>query len=74
VRPIGSNVAGPSWRKAQSSVGNGACVEVAVAQDMVAVRDSKHPSGPILQYAAPEWEAFLSAAKNGEFDNVHGIS
>lgn len=59
-----------AWRKAQSSVGNGACVELAPINGMVAVRDSKDPGGPVLRYTAAEWAAFLDAAKKGEFDNL----
>jgi len=57
------------WRKAQSSAGNGACVEVAPANGMIAVRDSKDPAGPILTYTPREWHAFLDGAKKGEFDS-----
>jgi hypothetical protein len=56
------------WRQARSSVNNGACVEVAPINGMVAVRDSKDPEGAMLVYAAPEWRAFLCGAKAGEFD------
>jgi Domain of unknown function (DUF397) len=59
-----------AWRKAHSSVGNGACVELAPAAGMVAIRDSKDPDGPMLRYTAAEWHAFLDGAKKGEFDNL----
>ena len=58
------------WRKAQGSVNNGACGEVAHADDMIAVRDSKNPAGPVLTYNRHEWVAFLDGAKRGEF-NAH---
>ncbi len=45
-------------------------VELAPANGMVAIRDSKDPGGPVLQYTAAEWNAFLDAAKKGEFDNL----
>jgi Domain of unknown function (DUF397) len=60
---------GLAWRKAQRSVGNGACVELAPADGMIAIRDSKDPYGPILWYSAADWQVFLDAAKRGEFDN-----
>jgi len=59
-----------AWRKARLSTGNGACVELAPADGMVAIRDSKDPAGPILRYTAAEWLAFLDGAKKGEFDNL----
>jgi hypothetical protein len=58
------------WRKAQRSVNNGACVELAPAGGKVAIRDSKDPNGPVLVYTATEWHAFLDGAKNGEFDDI----
>jgi hypothetical protein len=63
-------VEGLAWRKAQSSMGNGACVELAPAEGMVAIRDSKDPAGPVLRYTAAEWRAFLDGAKRGEFDDL----
>jgi uncharacterized protein DUF397 len=59
-----------AWRKARLSTGNGACVELAPVDGMVAIRDSKDPEGPILRYTAAEWHAFLDGAKRGEFDNL----
>jgi len=61
---------GTTWRKALSSTGNGACVEVAPRKGMIAVRDSKNPDGPILTYTTAEWRAFLDGARNGEFDDL----
>ena len=62
--------AGPAWRKSSlcdNSSGN--CVEVAIVPDAVMVRDSKTPDGPVLIYTRAEWDAFLTGAKLGEFDN-----
>jgi hypothetical protein len=58
------------WQKAQSSIGNGACVELAPVDGMIAIRDSKDPDGPVLRYTADEWRAFLDGAKKGEFDHL----
>jgi Domain of unknown function (DUF397) len=68
----GTDSSGPelAWRKARSSVANGACVELAPVNGMVAVRDSKDPDGPVLRYTEAEWAAFLDAAKQGEFDDL----
>lgn len=68
--PIDAAGSGLPWRKARSSIGNGACVEVAPVSGMIAVRDSKNPKGPVLTYTAPEWQAFLDGAKKGEFDDL----
>lgn len=58
------------WRKAQRSVNNGECVELARTGGMIAIRDSKNPAGPVLMYTHAEWHAFLDGAKKGEFDDL----
>jgi len=60
---------GLAWLKAQSSAGNGQCVEIASATGKIAIRDSKDPDGPILVYTPGEFRAFLDGARNGEFDS-----
>ncbi|HEU4396356.1 MAG TPA: DUF397 domain-containing protein [Actinomycetota bacterium] len=47
---------------------NGACVEVAFSDGLVALRDSKDRSGPVLQFSSSEWEAFTDGVRLGEFD------
>jgi hypothetical protein len=56
------------WRKSTLSTTNG-CVEVAFVDEGVAVRDSKHQgNGPVLEFNAVEWQAFLGGVHRGEFD------
>jgi hypothetical protein len=60
--------AGVEWRKSSLSTTNG-CVEVAFVDDGVALRDSKHQGrGPVLEFTALEWQAFLAGVRLGEFD------
>lgn len=47
------------WRKSSHSGGNGNCVEVRWPAEGVAVRDSKHPTGPTLSFPVAPWFAFL---------------
>jgi hypothetical protein len=51
------------WRKARRSVGNGACVEVALINGQIAVRDSKNPAGTWLQYSRRSWQTFVTIAQ-----------
>jgi Domain of unknown function (DUF397) len=58
------------WLKSSYSGSNGGqCVEVAVnLPGIVAMRDSKDPAGPALVFTPEQWRAFLSDARDGEFD------
>jgi hypothetical protein len=58
-----------TWQKSSWSNPSGNCVELAALPDgAVAVRNSRHPSGPALVYTRAEIAAFLAGAKDGEFD------
>jgi hypothetical protein len=61
---------GATWRKSVKTQNSGACVEVARVGDLIGVRDSKHPSGQILEFSLREFEAFLDGAAKGEFDDL----
>ncbi len=58
------------WKKSSlSGNGGGNCVEVATnLPGLIAVRDSKNPSGPALTFTPAEWDAFLGGVKLGEFE------
>lgn len=55
------------WRKSSYS-NSGNCVEIAEPGAGVAVRDSKNPTGPALQFTADAWSAFLADVHSGAFD------
>ncbi|GAA2101667.1 DUF397 domain-containing protein [Actinomadura alba] len=56
------------WRKSShSGSGEGECVEVARADRLVAVRDSKNPNGPMLTVTPTEWHTLLTSIKHGDF-------
>jgi hypothetical protein len=60
-----------SWRKSKHSNPSGECVEVATLADgNVALRNSRHPSGPALIYTRGEIRAFLAGVKDGQFDDL----
>jgi hypothetical protein len=58
------------WIKSSySGPTGGNCVEIThLYGGQVAVRNSRHASGPALLFTAAEWDAFLAGAKDGEFD------
>jgi hypothetical protein len=61
------DLSGANWRKSSRSGANG-CVEVTFVDGRVAVRDSKDRDGPVLVFDTHEWDAFLAATRDGEFE------
>jgi hypothetical protein len=59
------------WRKASFST-DGECVVVAQLGDLVAVRNSNHPTAGILFVKRAEMAAWLAGIKAGEFDDLGG--
>jgi Domain of unknown function (DUF397) len=52
------------WRKSSYSGGNGNCVEAAGEGRVVAVRDSKDPTGHCLVFGPSAWREFAARLKN----------
>ncbi len=58
------DVTSVAWRTSGYSGDNGGtCVEVGTAGPAVAVRDSKHPDGPLLAFPAGTWTEFAERVK-----------
>lgn len=56
-----TDLASAQWFKSSFSLPSRECVEVAfLAGDQVAVRDSKNPSGPALEFPVEIWDQFLA--------------
>ncbi|WP_432002653.1 DUF397 domain-containing protein [Streptomyces sioyaensis] len=64
----------PRWFTSSYSNNGGDCIEVAanlIAMcGMVPVRDSKNPSGPVLNLPAEAFSSFVTGVKTGEFGTV----
>ena len=60
-----TDLRGARWHKSSRSAGNGGeCVEVADnLPDVVAVRDSKDRSGPVLAFTPAAWAGFVRATR-----------
>lgn len=56
------------WCKSRACVQSPDCVEVAIRTRGVAVRDSKDPAGPVLEFTLAEWAAFVAGVRDGQFD------
>ncbi|MEV0733320.1 DUF397 domain-containing protein [Polymorphospora sp. NPDC050346] len=55
------------WQRAEGDAAQGA-VEVAFVDDLIGLRNSADPDGPVLVFTRSEWEAFVGGAQDGEFD------
>ena len=72
------DLSGAAWRTSTYSGGNGGqCVEVAALtstpdrpERICAVRDSKHPGGPVLAFGPGQWRQFAAEVKAGRFGSA----
>lgn len=58
------------WQTATKSGAGQNCVQLRRNGQVVELRDSKDPEGPIHRFTRGEIDAFLDGAKKGEFDNL----
>jgi hypothetical protein len=57
-----------NWIKSSYSMTNGNCIEVAgLSRELIGVRDSKNPAGPVLGFRPAEWDAFVGHVRNDAF-------
>ncbi|HEX4255907.1 MAG TPA: DUF397 domain-containing protein [Streptosporangiaceae bacterium] len=53
-----------TWFKSSKSYANGACITCArLPEGGMAVKDSKHPDGPALQFSPATWQTFAETIK-----------
>ena len=59
----------PAWRRSSRCSGAASsCVEVAMGDDFVTIRDSKVAGSPVLRFTVEEWRAFVHGVRAGEFE------
>jgi hypothetical protein len=61
------------WQKSSYSAANGGsdqCVEVGQTPTLVALRDSKDPSGPVLTVTPAAWDSFIRGLAAGDFNRL----
>ena len=56
------------WRKSNRSTAGQSCVEVAVKEQVVGLRDSKNPEGTKLAFTRAQWSAFATELRSGRLD------
>lgn len=64
LQPDASILAHARWRKSSYSNNGAGCVELAVLEQTMAVRDSKHPAGPVLTFTTPSVRVFLATTES----------
>jgi Domain of unknown function (DUF397) len=52
-----------AWRKSTRSNSNG-CIEMALSDQVVLLRDSKRPEGPVLSVSPRVWTALLAEVRD----------
>jgi hypothetical protein len=55
------------WQRAEGDTSE-AAVEVAFVDELIGMRNSAEPDGPVLVFTQAEWDAFVAGAEDGEFD------
>jgi Domain of unknown function (DUF397) len=57
-----------NWIKSSYSMTNGNCIEVAgLSRELIGVRDSKDPAGPVIGFRPAQWDAFVGHVRNDAF-------
>jgi hypothetical protein len=69
-----ADLTGAIWQRASGEPGE-PCVEIAFlpapqegGDQVIAMRDSGNPQGPVLIFTPGEWRAFTAGVRDGEFD------
>ncbi|MFB9837131.1 DUF397 domain-containing protein [Actinoallomurus acaciae] len=64
-------LADAQWHKSPASSPQGNCVELATLPgEQIAMRNSRHPDGPVLIFAKAQLKDLIDAVKHGAFDHL----
>jgi Domain of unknown function (DUF397) len=55
-----------TWRKSHASQDSGECVEIAVGESYVLVRDSRDKNGAVLKFTFAQWLRLMSQIRKEE--------
>lgn len=55
-----------TWRKSRASADQGNCVEIAVQESSVLVRDSRDNNNVILEFTFGQWLGLMARIRKGE--------
>jgi hypothetical protein len=58
------------WQRAEGDAFDASegAVEIAFVDDLIGMRNSADPDGPVLVFTRAEWDAFVGGVQDGEFD------
>ncbi|MBV2352975.1 DUF397 domain-containing protein [Streptomyces sp. J2-1] len=59
------DLSGADWQSSSRGLGD---VEIAFVEGFIAMRNGDRPDNPSLIFTPAEWGAFVSGAREGEFD------
>ncbi|MEK8171382.1 DUF397 domain-containing protein [Streptomyces sp. M19] len=60
----------PRWFTSSYSGSGGSCVEVATNLATIPIRDSKNPTGPVLNFSTTSFTSFIASVKAGKFNTA----
>ncbi|MEU6284529.1 DUF397 domain-containing protein [Streptomyces sp. NPDC047028] len=59
------DLSGAEWQSSSRGLGD---VQIAFVEGFIAMRNSGSPDSPSIVFTPAEWGAFVSGAREGEFD------
>lgn len=70
TQPLDRSSSDQRWRKSSFSGSTGDCVEIADADEVMLVRNSKRPDSGTIAFSRAELAAWIDGCRAGEFDDL----